>query len=214
MNVLKKEKISKEKPIYNLWKNSAYMISLAWKYHKSVLLLCALLAAIAVASNLVQLFITPSILKQVETKASLSQLLLTIGGFIVSLMILKGLDAYISQSILFGRFFIRNKIVNEINHKVAITSFPNTEDPSVLKKLDKASMATSSNHEATEAIWYTLTDLVKNLAGFTIYIILLSTLNLFLIGVILVTSLLGYFINKYFNEWGYRNREEEAKYSR
>ena len=96
--------------------------------------------------------------------------------------------------------------------KYDTTSFPNTEDPAVLKKLEKANNAMNSNSSAAEAVWKTLTELVKNIAGFAIYLALLSSLDPILIAVVLITTAAGYFISKRINEWRYRHREEEEAY--
>jgi ATP-binding cassette subfamily B protein len=82
------------------------------------------------------------------------------------------------------------------------------------KKLDKASMAVSGNRDAGEAIWDTLTDLLKNIAGLVIYIILLSSLEPWIIAVVLITTVTGFFLTNRINGWKYRHRDEEADYSR
>ena len=67
--------------------------------------------------------------------------------------------------------------------------------------------------EATEAIWETLASLMKNSIGFIIYLFLLVSLNLWLMIVILLTALTGYFVNKKLTGYGYRHREEEGEIS-
>lgn len=214
MDTVKKEESGKEKPRYNLWQNTAYMISLAWKSQKAVLWLCLLLAALAVTSNLAGLFLAPVILSKVENAVPLPELLTAIAGFTAALMLVGALNAYVSSNTSFGRIAVRVDIVNKIHDKLATTSYPNTEDAAVLKKLERANMAVCDNGQATEAVWNTLTDLAKNLAGFILYLFLLTSLDPLVIAVTLATTVAGYFIDKRINEWGYRHRDEEADYSR
>lgn len=204
----------KEHPKYNMWQNSVYMIGQAWKTRKSVIFLCIILAALIVAVNLAELFIAPGILEKVEEAAALKELVMTIAFFAVIILVLAALKGYVCTNILFGRIEVRTGILHEIQKKLAATSFPNTEDTTILKKLEKANRAVSGNNQATEAIWDTLTKLMKNLAGFIIYLLLLSSLDAFLIFIVLVTTITGYFVNKRINEWGFRHREEEAGYSK
>ena len=206
------KKKNKERPKYNMWQNSVYMICEAWEVSKSVLVLCVLLAALAVTNNLAELYIAPVILKKVETKVPLSELILTIVLFTTVLLILAALTSYVSTNTVFGRVEIRLNIIRKIHNKVATTSFPNTEDTSILKKLEKSNMAVCSNNQATEAIWDTLTNLLKSITGFIIYLFLISSLNVVLISIVLITTVLGYFINKRINEWGFYHREEESEY--
>ncbi|MGZ9585480.1 ABC transporter ATP-binding protein [Paenibacillus marinisediminis] len=207
-------KKSKVQPKYNLWQNSAYMISEAWRVRKSVLYLCFSLVILAVATSLAELFIAPVILRKVEEAVSLQELMITIVVFAAVLLVLASLKAYASTNSLFGRVEVRLNIVHKIHNKVSTTSFPNTEDTAVLKKLEKSNVAVSSNQQATEAIWNTLTDLLKNIIGFIIYLILLSSLDIVLLLVVLITTVVGYVVNRRINEWGYRHREEESEYSK
>lgn len=63
----KEEKTKKEKPKYNMWQNSAFMIRLAWQVkEKKVLVLGVITALLAVATSLINLYISPMILACVE----------------------------------------------------------------------------------------------------------------------------------------------------
>lgn len=208
------KKKPKERPKYNLWQNSAFMIQQAWCVRKSVLYLCLILTFLAVATNLAELYIAPVILQKVESAVPLIKLVTTIVFFAALLLVLASLKAYASTNTLFGRIEVRLSIIHKIHNKVSTTSFPNTEDTAILKKLEKSSMAVSGNYQATEAIWNTLTDLLKNIVGFVIYLILLSSLDIVLIAVVLITTVVGYFVNKQINEWGFHHREEESEYSK
>ena len=211
---IKAKKEKEPKPKYNLWQNSAYMMSLAWVKNKRVLSLCVILAMMAVISSLLGLLITPTILGAVETAVPLGQLIKIILLFAAGLMLTNTVNSYVSTNTLFGRIEVRCILVSKINEKISTTSYPNTEDQDVRKKLDKAGMAVNGNNQATEAIWNTLTNLLTNIAGFIIYLILLSSLEPWIIALVLATTVTGFFINKHINGWGYRHRDEEAEYSR
>ena len=202
----------KEKPLYNLWQNTAWMIGNAWKTRKSVLFLCVAAAAGAVALSLTELFVTPVVLQKVETAAPLPELLGAVVGFALLLMLFSALNNYLSANTQYGRIDVRLSIIQMITRKYDTTSFPNTEDPAVLKKYEKTDDATCSNWAAAEAVWITLTDLLKNIAGFVIYLALLSSLDPVLLIVVLVTAIIGFFISQRINQWGYRHREEESAY--
>jgi len=101
---LKKQKKKAQKPKYNMWQNSWFMISLAWKTkEKKVLGLCILSALFAVLSNLIELYIAPTILGAVERKTSISELLLTIGLFVGAMMLVAAGAAYVNANTMFGR---------------------------------------------------------------------------------------------------------------
>ena len=93
-------------------------------------------------------------------------------------------------------------------------SVPDLEDQKVRRKMDKASMLVTSNTAATEAVWTTLTDLLKNIAEFLVSFSLLAALNPLMITAVLVTSIVSFSVSNYLDGWGYRHRDEEAEYSR
>ena len=77
-----KEKIQKaKKPKYNTLQNVGWMVKIAWKNGKRVLLFCVLTAILEVLFNLVQLYIAPEVLARVEQKTPLWELLTTIGVY-------------------------------------------------------------------------------------------------------------------------------------
>ena len=214
----KEKKPKKEKPPkpkYNMWQNSWYMIKLAWSIkEKKVPLLCLAVTVLAVASNLVNLYISPAILGALERKASLTELLLTILLFVGGIMLLSALTAYVNQNTMFGRITVRCELLAQINDKACHTSYSNLDDQRFSMLFSKSLNSISGNQQATEAIWNTLTSLWTNLIGFIIYLFLLSRIPILLLCVILATTLLQYFVNRRVNGYAYRHRDEQAKPSR
>ncbi len=209
------KKTETAKPKYNMWQNSWFMIKLAWTSgEKKVIILSLLSAALAVSLNLVNLYVSPTILSAVERHVSAGELFFTIAGFVLGLMLVSAASAYVNTNTLFGRVSIRTEIINLLNKKAATTSYPNVDDDKFIKLLAKASESTNSSMESTEAIWTTLTMLVTNIIGFLIYVSLLTAVKPLLILIIIVTALVSFFLGNYVNGYGYRHREEEAEYER
>ena len=197
-----------EKPKYSIWQNVCFMVQTAWRTHKRVLLMCLVIAVVQVGLNLAQLYVTPEILEKVEQGASVKELLVTIGIFSAALFFLMGAKDYLISNRLPAEVDVRSAVIRLITRKTCETSYPNTRDPKVLKMKKQADAATNNNREATEHIWTTLTEILTNVAGFAIYLLLLTNMNVFLILVIVVTSVIGFFVSKRIREWEYRHREE------
>ena len=211
-----KEKTKKEKtpkPKYNMAQNVWFMIKLAWTSgEKKVLVLSLLSAMLAVVLNLVNLYVSPMILLAVERHVPVTELLLTIGGFVLAMMFVSAASAYVNENTIYGRISLRFEIINLLNRKAATTSYPNVDDDKFRELLSKSSGCVNSNRAASEAIWTTLTTLITNLLGFCIYVSLLTSVQPILIVIILVTTVISYFIANSLSSYGYRHREEEAKY--
>lgn len=198
-----------------MWQNSWFMIKLAWiSKEKKVIILSLLSAALAVALNLVNLYVSPTILSAVERHVSVGELFITISGFALALMFVSAASAYVNTNTLFGRISVRAEITGLLNKKAATTSYPNLDDDKFIKLLTKARECTFSSMTSAEAIWTTLTTLVTDIIGFLIYVSLLTTVQPLLILLIIVTTLISYFIGNCVNGYGYRHREEEAEYER
>ncbi len=198
-----------------MWQNSWFMIRLAWtSREKKVLVLCLLSATLTVALNLVHLYVSPAILAAVERHAPVAELLCIIAGFALGSMLVSAASAYVKANTLYGRISVRTEVAALLNRKAATTSYPNVDDDGFQKLLTKAHECVNTNTAAAEAIWDTLTKVVSSLLGFAIYVSLLTTVQPFLILVILATSSASYFIGNYVNGYGYRHREEESEYVR
>ena len=207
-------KETKQKPAYSVWQNVRFMVSRAWHSRKSVLWLCLASAGLALALNLAQLLIAPMVLARVEQHAPLAQLLGTIGGFALALILLNGLQGYVKQNTMFSRVDVRMNIISAINNKACTTFYPNTRDPAILRLFEKAKKACATNAHPAEHIWETLTQLLLNVAGFLVYLTLVSGLSPLLILVVTLTTAAGFFVSRRINEWGFLHREEESAYEK
>ncbi len=203
----------KAKPKYNMAGNSWFMIRLAWTSGEKKVVVIALLAALsAVALNLIDLYVAPTVLAAVERGAGAGELLATIAVFILALMLARAAAAYIDQNAMWGQITVRGELIARLNSKVSTTSYPNLFDEKFQKLRAEAARATNGNSEATEAVWTTLRELTSNTLGFAAYAALLGSVQPMLMLVILATAAISYFANKRLGEWGYRHRDEEAEY--
>lgn len=208
------QKNEKENPRYSAPSNILFMIKHAWRVRKIVLLLCVLPAIVMVGLNLLELYIAPVILQKVESAVPVPELLGVILLLTAGLIGLHALSAYLEMPAMMSRVYVRLGIGELVNEKVAKMSFPLLEDAEVTKKLAKANDALLGNSSSSEAIWQTLTDVQKNVLGFLIYLFILTRLPILLTVVVLLTSLLGYVINRHYAKWGYQNRQEASEYGR
>lgn len=202
-----------KKPKYNTLQNVAWMCKNAWKVRVRTIVFCVVTAALTVSISLLQLYVAPEILKRVEQRAPLSELFGTIAFFTVLLFITTGLKEYINDNALYARVDVRSYIIGMLAYKSNATSYPNTLDTDFIKMREKAYNAVNNNRSAGEHIWETLTLLLQNIAGFVIYLTLLSGLDLWIILLIIATSSISFICSKKANEWSYIHRDEEEKYS-
>jgi len=209
--VVESKKTQKIKPKYNLWQNSAWMIKVAWQEkEKKVLVLYSLTALLAVAISLVELYVVPVILSAVERHVPLGELAATILGFVAALMLCRAATAYVKENERFGSQGVRRGLYSRMVQKLTTTSYPNISTDEMLRLSAKVDNTVGSDDGATYGIWATLSDLLKNLLGFHIYILLLSSIQPGLLVVVGITGVISYTVAKHCNNYRYQHQDEET----
>lgn len=207
---LEKEKKSSE---HNMFQNIMYMIRIAWAERKSVLVLCLMLTILPVIENLLNIFIIPSILTAIEENKTLLQLVYTIVIFVGLLMLVGTIYTYFAVKEPFEHAAFRIIMTSKINHKIVHMSYPHMENQDVIKKIERVNKSIIDDNSSTQAIWVSLTNLMKNCLGFAVYLALLSSLETWILGIVLVTAILSFLANRFINRWSHQIKEEEAEYS-
>ena len=204
---------TKQKPKYDLWQITAYMLGVAWRgRHWTVFTVGLSLALVTAGRTIAELLFAPAVLRVLEQGMALGRLLAVIGGFSVLLVALTFLQSYLSERNLFGKMNVRVDILDLSARKRAGTSYPNLLDKRFLDLSAKADRAGCTNNESVEAFWVSWGEILTNLFGFGAYLLLLSGLNAWLCLLVCATSVISYLASRRINEWGYRHREEEAGY--
>ncbi len=204
----------KEKPKYNILQNVGFMLKMGWRAQKSVIFICLLLAILNVAVNMLQLFIAPTILVDLEQSVPLNELIKTIVTFSLALFFVKMIRDYFDHMSYGGRNETRFLIRDAIIRKACTTAYSNATNPEFIKAQEDAIANTSSKSQATGIIWVTITAFLTHAADFVIYLLMLGNLNTFLAIVVLITSVIGYYVTKRMRQWGYVHRQERGKYLR
>lgn len=203
-----------KKPKYNMWQNSAFMVGLSWRFCKSVVLLLVAAAVSSAGLSIAEVLVSPVLLSKIENYVPFSELIAYIAMFVGILAGLSATKAYIGENTLYGRIQVRSGIIGLLGEKIANTSYPNTLDSDFFTLQDKSMNACSSNQDSTEAVWKTLEGLLSNVICFVVYLLLLSNLNLWMVALVLATTVASYFARKNANEWSYRHREELNRYAK
>lgn len=203
---------SKTKPTYNMAQNTGYMIGQAWRCHKSVLGVCLALALLHVAVSLTELYLAPLVLGKVESAAPLGELFSTIGVMAGTLALLRGAQAYVGENTMYGRVKVRMNLIMQVTMKSVTTSYPNVGKPDLEKEKERCMMALNTNNSAGEAIWRVLTEILQNLLGFAIYLVLFLSLDPVLLLIATVTAALSYLCSLPGAKWSFAHRKEEGAF--
>ncbi len=198
------QKPKKEKPKYNILQNFCFLAKSAWKLEKGCVLFPAAKEMLALILQLVELFVAPVILSKIEQQVPLSEFLGIIGIFTVTLLLIAGLDGYFVQMNNRADGRLRLNTMHRINHKACTTAYENTVKKDYLDLIGQANYYIASTMVFGFSIHF-----LGALAGFGIYLFLLTTkLPLLLLGISVLTALMGYMLNKRVNRWQFERRQE------
>ena len=198
-----KEKISAFKTI--LW-----LIQTAWRARKSVPVLYAMLALLALLQSLGELWIAPIILDKVEQRAAPAELCLTVAALTLLLFFLSTARPYIEKNSKNARFDVRMYLHRAVMEKALGTSYPNTLRPDFQKLKYGCDMA---GEEALSTAWDTLSALLASLLGFALYLAILSGLPALPVAAAAVTSVLSFLIARKTDTYRERHQEEAEAYA-
>lgn len=199
------------RPKYNAAQNVLYMIRLAHRESRTVLPLAGAQIVLDVALAVLELLAAPAILRRLEAGSPLPQLAGTILTFTLGLMLVDAARSYVGENTVFGRVQVRTSLLNTLHCAMCRTSYPNTQDPAYLDRLEKGLLAGNTNRAPMEAIWRTLITLTTSSISFCIWLALLSALHPALIAVTVAAAGISYVVALRAGGWEYRHRDEEAR---
>ncbi len=203
----------KEKPKYNLFQCIGFMLRCTRGKWRDVPILAVGLGLLATVQSLTELYLAPEILRLVEQRAPLGTLLGAIGLFTLALVVISALRKFGQERRITGEIDVRMEIMLKINRKKCVTAFPNARNPEIGKLEKAAQIATQGNDEPAEHIWRTLSEVVTNLSGFVLYLLLLSNLDPILMAAVFLTSLVGFFLSLRASRWQHDHRDDWNQHS-
>ena len=210
---MKKEK--KEKPKYSMVQNLKFLTNVAWNLEKDIIYLPVAKELFDLGQKLLELFIVPVILRTVERRAGIGELLLIIGVFTLSLVLITGLSQYfdVVQSRAEGR--LRCNMLYCMNEAVCTTSYPNTLDKNYREKMQQAKRSADYSVASTQ-LYDDAIRMLGALTGFVLYLLLMTNVSPWLIVIVLVCNVGGYFLvpnTRRINVWSYGMEKDTAEFT-
>lgn len=204
----------REKPSYTVYQNLRYILKKAWKHQKSVLVVMMLLILMTVATSTLGIYLPKVVVACITQKADVGILIATIIGFTIVTAILYTLNNYFSITIQGKRTSLRLQVCQEKLMKVLNTDYSNIKKQSFLTGQQKVNDLTNNNSSPTEAIYDCLTKLGTNGLGLFVYLSILISISPLLLVLVAITTLMGYYAQKYANAWRFNHDDENAKYNK
>ncbi len=201
----------KTKPSNGVFSNIHFLFDHACCHVKRVIIYTWLTATVVVLLNLLELFVAPMVLQQIENTVSPYSLLVTIAAFTMGIFVLRAAARYLEGVFMESRDVFRVKGGTRLAEKALTASYPDAVDPSRLQLLERAAQAMGDNANAPiPHMWQTFANVLINTAGIVIYACLLLQLHWVLPLAAVVTAVAEFLIISCVSSWGHRHSDEET----
>ena len=202
--------IIKDKPKYGLMENIGFLLKNMWRWDKGLFIFFLIQIPLLVLGPLLSIYLPKLLIDSVTKAVSLKQFLINIGVIIVGIILIETILKASTLKSNIGGFKYRLKYIQLQVDKAIDTDYENIDGPQGQDKMMKATMATMNDQSGTQAITTVLTGLLSNIMGVILYGGIIFTIHPLLIGFIVLSSLINYYIGDYANKFEYKNKDNLA----
>ena len=200
--------MNNHKSEYGVIQTIRFMIRQAVKEAPAVLVWLVVDAILALILQLLELYVTPVLLRDIEEQIALKELATTILLFSGGILLLTGLKEYINNATYQGKIEIRMSLCKAITAKIGATSYCNLGKKDFQEKKEHTNQATNSNSSATEIIWTQLNQLLFCMLGFFAYLLVMKRMNVLILAVTILAAAVSYLAVQRSVVWLQNNRAE------
>ena len=144
--------MNNHKSEYGVIQTIRFMIRQAVKEAPAVLVWLVVDAILALILQLLELYVTPVLLRDIEEQIALKELATTILLFSGGILLLTGLKEYINNATYQGKIEIRMSLCKAITEKIGATSYCNLGKKDFQEKKERTNQATNSNRDYMDTV--------------------------------------------------------------
>ena len=189
-----------------------FSLSVYWRTHKALLILCALAVVIRVAAPYLTIFMPKFVIDQIEAQVDPTTFMLTVGGMALLLVVFTYLrsftDAIVNHAI--GTIGIGG-VYLFIYQKHIKMDFEQMEHPGFKEAEDKEKKAAMSNHAPAMNIPRSLVELLSNSFGFLLYASVIALVHPLIIVLLFITSAINWLMLSRARKYMEQSRDSRSK---
>ena len=198
-------KSKKEKPMFTIRQNVAYVVKKAWASDRWALFAILAQIILTVALATAAIFLPATVVEQITANVPLRNLVITVLAFTTGMALMHAANGYLDSLSSVQRICLRLNKVNDVFAKIVSTDYANLEEKKFTDSKQKANENLMGNDTSTEQIYVCFTQLGINLLGFAVYVILLATINPLVMVVTAATAVFGVVARQWANKWEHAN---------
>lgn len=192
--------------------NLLHVVKTTWGAARGLVLYTLGGAALTLLVSLLELTIAPVILGQVERSVPLPALLGTIGFFTLALLILSSLRTYLKSTESIWKQHLLQHLLLSIYEKECTTSYPNMLSSGFLAVIKESYYYIQDDDGTYMEMLKEFGKLLTAVAGFLLYLLVLSGLKPLLMAVVIGTTAVSFLVSRRVQNWDEAHRQERRKY--
>lgn len=199
---MKKKKDENQNPYhkdYGLFSNMRYIMSNMFRYVPKMRLYIPIGIVCAPLMQYLWTVITKFVIDMITGESGWENLLWLI-GLVTAVRIVSTMLNTWRNSKWSWFIYARMKMIVEFNRKIMTIDFKNTEDSDIMDCREKGSRAANGNEAGLEGMMRQTVDLLENSAVAAVGLIILGTMNIFVVLVLIVLSLIAFASKNYANK--------------
>lgn len=206
--------MKKDKTSYSFLSNMKYLLANMWKMQKKTTVFVFLRAPFVVLIPFLSIYLSKEVVSAVTAGSTVEDVFITIGTISAGLILCGICEKYLSAAL--QRFLMMTDLHWQIVlfDKTLSMDYENLENPDGLTKLSKAMGNCGSDQSNTRIVAETVSSFVSNIIGIVSYAGLLITLSPWVMLMIIITTLAGFYLLKLPGKWHYKNHDNWTIYDR
>lgn len=204
------ENVRKNATKYSLIENIRYLIKNMWIWDKKLFAFYLLQIPLLVLGPLLTIYIPKVLIDCIQNGVGLGEFIRNIGMPILGLIIVQTIRVGSEFKISTGGYVYRIKYFGQLGEKSVDTDYENIDGASGQDRLMKAAMSVANDNSGTQAITTVSIQLLSNIIGMILYGSIIFTIHPLFIVLIILTSLINYFLGNYANKFEHRSKNNLA----
>lgn len=185
---------------FGLLNNWRWTLKNFYIYDKKILVLIPLAIICAPIMNYLWTFISKFVIDMITENGDTYNLIALMAVFTLIQISSTMINTYCQSEIWWRFIYVRFHLINQLNKKGMSIDFEHLENPDIMNSHQKASNASGGNYEGVEGIMHSMLNLFSSLAVCSVGLIILGTMNYFVVAFMLMLGIANFLITNHTNK--------------
>lgn len=185
---------------YGVFSNVRFIIGKMQRFDKGILILMILSAIGAPFYHYLWTFLSKFVIDVITGESELDALVGVILAFASGQLVITMLRTYFNSEIWWRLIMVRMFCILELNKKAMTVDFEHLEDTDVMDCHQKAQNAAGNNNDGVEGMMHQIQDCAETTTIVIAGLIILGTMNIYLVLAMLVLACINVFVSNYINK--------------